>query len=194
MPPLIAFRLLCVSPGGGSGEARRRRRRPQDSDHWVCITREDGGPALVMPMLLETVEMGLRVYRARAKLAVRRYTSARIPSFHRTTCRTTTRYLGGRLSLALAAGGGCVWRCGSAPGIRDEFRTWRRLAPGELVAVDLLRRLPLGMSGQTMGGPTAIAEGGAGALEVPSSVGASKQGVDGTKEVHLRPPSLRRCT
>ena len=44
----------------------------QGTDQWVCIAREDGGPALVMPMLLETVEVGLLVYRARAKLAVRR--------------------------------------------------------------------------------------------------------------------------
>jgi hypothetical protein len=58
--------------------------------------------------------------------------------------------------------------------------------------VDLLRRLPLQMSGQTMGGPTAIAEGGAGALEMPSSVGASKQATEGTEGVRLRPALCSR--
>lgn len=100
-------------------------------------------------------------------------------------------YRGDRLRLVLAAGAG--GRRGSAPGVRDEFRTWRRLAPGELVAVDLLRRLPLGVSGQTTGAPTAIAESSAGALEIPSSVGMSKQAAEGTEEVHLRPP-LCQCS
>ena len=72
----------------------------------------------------------------------------------------------------------------SAPGVRDEFRTWRRLAPGELVAVDLLRRLPLSVGGHTAGEPSAIGDGGAGALEVPGPRGASK-GTDGTEDVRL---------
>jgi hypothetical protein len=106
--------------------------------------------------------------------------------------RQHLRRLAGRVSIpepGLLVRG--LLRRHSAPGVRDEFRTWRRLAPGELVAVDLLRRLPLSVGGHTAGEPSAIGDGGAGALEVPGPRGASK-GTDGTEDVRLLsllPPS-----
>jgi hypothetical protein len=99
--------------------------------------------------------------------------------------RQHLRRLAGRVSIpepGLLVRG--LLRRHSAPGVRDEFRTWRRLAPGELVAVDLLRRLPLSVGGHTAGEPSAIGDGGAGALEVPGPRGASK-GTDGTEDVRL---------